>query len=429
MNNIPNDVLEEIILNKVKLFTKESYYRQFQSILLELYKNIFAFKKKDSLSTSMMSKIKERNNSSLWHIISILIFPLKSQIKEDEDIYLNEYNLDPLSFQYLKNLCYIKMKKLTNLSMIERVPMERVIPIYLNLCEKQMKSNKEKKKGTLRLKGNYLQINSNRKTSFLMRQNSLLNRPKINLKKINKKGPSIQPLEYANSFTRLFIGETDEASIRERYLSNMIVKKQKQLHLLNSYGELSVMYLKKMYKKLFKNEEKNGMDNDMIKIIKQFETDHKKIDKEQRGNNANDERPHYMYDYNQSLLELKLNKDKNIYNNYKKKEIKKRNKNRTKSQNIGMTSSYSKINKNRSHFNSVNFEKNKLSNSLMLSRRVIYPYKGNEKYNFMKKIKIRKIFCSNKDSSRLKNNKSIILDNKNKIQFINYLNKKDFFFS
>ena len=105
MNNIPNDVLEEIILNKVKLFTKESYYRQFQSILLELYKNIFAFKKKDSLSTSMMSKIKERNNSSLWHIISILIFPLKSQIKEDEDIYLNEYNLDPLSFQYLKNLC------------------------------------------------------------------------------------------------------------------------------------------------------------------------------------------------------------------------------------------------------------------------------------------------------------------------------------
>ena len=36
MNNIPNDVLEEIILNKVKLFTKESYYRQFQSIFLRI---------------------------------------------------------------------------------------------------------------------------------------------------------------------------------------------------------------------------------------------------------------------------------------------------------------------------------------------------------------------------------------------------------
>ena len=88
-----------------------------------------------------------------------------------------------------------------------------------------------------------------------------------------------RPLEYSNSFTRLFIGETDEASIRERYLSNMIVKKQKQLHLLNSYSELSVMYLKKMYKKLFKHEGQKGqLDNDMINLISQFENDHKRID-------------------------------------------------------------------------------------------------------------------------------------------------------
>ena len=53
MNNIPNDVLEEIILNKVKLFTKESYYRHFRSILLEFYKNILAFKKKAFLSITM----------------------------------------------------------------------------------------------------------------------------------------------------------------------------------------------------------------------------------------------------------------------------------------------------------------------------------------------------------------------------------------
>ena len=203
------------------------------------------------------------------------------------------------------------MKKLTNLAMVERVSLERVIPIYLNLCEKQIKSNKERKKRTLRLKGNYLQINSNRKSSLLMlRQDSGLNRPKINLKKINKNGPSIPPLEYSNSFTRLFIGETDEESIRERYLSNMIVKKQKQLHLLNSYGELSVMYLKKMYKKLFKNEEGKGtMDNDMIKIMKQFENDHKRIDIFQRISSI-DDRPRYMFDYNNNFLALELDKQK-----------------------------------------------------------------------------------------------------------------------
>jgi len=141
------------------------------------------------------------------------------------------------------------MKKLTNLATIERVSMDRVIPIYLNLCEKHIIMKKEKKKGTLRLKGNYLQMNNDRKSSLaFQRQNSVLTRPqlKFNLKKMSGKGgSSIPPLEYSNSFTRLFIGETDEASIRERYLSNMIVKKQKQLHLLNSYSELSVMYLKK----------------------------------------------------------------------------------------------------------------------------------------------------------------------------------------
>ena len=60
MNNIPDDVLEEIILNKVKLFTKESYYRYFRSILLELYKNICAFKKKGIFNKIYYFKIKRK---------------------------------------------------------------------------------------------------------------------------------------------------------------------------------------------------------------------------------------------------------------------------------------------------------------------------------------------------------------------------------
>ena len=44
--NIPNDVLQEIIINKIKLFTKENYFKYFSNILLELSHNILAFQKK-----------------------------------------------------------------------------------------------------------------------------------------------------------------------------------------------------------------------------------------------------------------------------------------------------------------------------------------------------------------------------------------------
>ena len=137
MNNIPDDVLEEIILNKVKLFTIEAYYRYFRSILLELYKNIGAFKKKESLDKSITLKLKEKNNNkSLWYIITILIFPFHAQLSE-ESYYEPYSNLNPLCFQYLKNLCYSKIKKLTNLSVVEQVPMDRVLPVYIELCEKK----------------------------------------------------------------------------------------------------------------------------------------------------------------------------------------------------------------------------------------------------------------------------------------------------
>ena len=244
----------------------------------------------------------------------ILIFPFKSKITED--LYYEPYtNLNPICFHYLRNLCYVKIKKLTNLSVIEQVSMERVIPLFLELCEKRIILIKEKKRGKSfnKIGSNYIQINKEKRASLLIpRPNSILPRPKLNLKKISgKNGPSIQPLEYSNSFTRLFIGETDEESIRERYLSNMIVKKQKQMHLLHSYGDLSYMYLKKMYKKMFKFEGKKGaMDYDMINIMNQFQNDHKKIDNFQRNSLSNEKMPHYMYDNGQNVFMNDLEKQK-----------------------------------------------------------------------------------------------------------------------
>ena len=295
MKKIQKDEIEELILCRIKLFSKENYYRYFRNILMELSNNIYVFRKKELLSKSLSLKLKERNNSSLWMIIYKLIFPTKNEYDIPE---ANDLNY--ICFQYLKSLCLIKMKKLTIISNNELIPLDQVISIYLSLCEKMIRIIKEKEKYNLKLK--------NRKkgrNSLVFSHNAfidLTNQFKLNHKKISmKNGPSLKPLDYTNSYTRLFIGETDDVSVRERYLSNMVVKKHKQLHLLNNYGELSIMYLKRMYKKLFKSEERVNMDMDMIKIMKQFENDHKRIDNFQRvvGNN---DKPRYLYDYTQNLF-------------------------------------------------------------------------------------------------------------------------------
>ena len=234
MNNIPNDVLEQIILDKVKLFTKESYYHHFRSILLEFYQNIHAFKSKTPLIHGMKPKLKQKKYSSLWEMILIFVFPAKNDFIA-ENISKKYTFLNPLCFQYLKNLCYTRMKKLTNLANVEHVSIDQVFFLYINLCEKEIASKKVNKKTTFRLKGNILKVNPERRSSLILpRQNSVFKREKSRLylkKNSDKKGSNIQPLEYDNSYTRLFIGETDEVSVRERYLSNMVMKKQKQFHL------------------------------------------------------------------------------------------------------------------------------------------------------------------------------------------------------
>ena len=440
MNKIKNDILEEIILCRIKLFTKEKYYSYFRNIILELTNNIFAFRKKETLSDKLTSKLREKNFSSLWQFIFRFLFHLDKEIYEE-----NEYDLEPLCFQYLKTLCYIKIKKLTSISNNELVPLDQIISIYLNLCEKQIKLNKEKEKYSLKYKLKQLKG----KKSIISPQSNLLKTNKYNLshrKLGTKKGPNIKPLDYTNSYTRLFIGETDEAAIRERYLSNMVVKKHKQLHLLNNYGELTIMYLKRMYKKLFKNEEKVVVDNDMIQIMKKFENDHKRIDSFQKRSSINNERPHYMYDYTQNILASELNKQKEKYN---KKIFFKRTRNKYKNRSFIASSEISKDNnletgfsisnykrkKYKNFYNPINYGKSKLSNSLTFSTRGINSYKyykilhlKQSNKNLIEK-KIKKNYSAITSTTRLKNNKSLLLDSKKKFHLKNYLSKNDFFFS
>ena len=459
---MPNDVIQEIIINKINLFTKENYYKYFSNILIELSHNILAFQKKSSLSITISSNKKDKNQSS-WLIIAKLILPLKEQyFEQNEDEYENESDLNPLCFEYLKNLCHKTMKNLTSLSLTEQIPLKRIIPLYLNLCEKQIKINKEKQFGIYRRydkENNYTKIIKKAAPILFSKQNSFLNRTqiKINPKKVGGKNmPSIQQLDYCNSFTRLFIGETDEDSIRERYLSNMVVKKHKQLHLLNSYMDLSSMYLKRMYYKLFKKEGGKGvMDKDMINVINQFENDHKKVENFQRNAVSSEKGHQFDYMKNQLLLELQSQKQKYIKKPKKKKKIKNtfmttsvsRNNEKVKMNQDVMNSNKNLLRKNRakSQSNMIN-EDSKINNDIFLLNKKIVNSHGNNRYKNIKKsfsvlnsknkIFDRKIYRSSSTISKRYNNydynrwnNATIFNESRKKYYLNYMNNNDFFFS
>ena len=444
---MPNEFLQEIILNKMKLFTKENYFRDFSSILIELSHNILAFQKKTSLSLSISSNPKEKVHQSWWQLIAKLIFPLKNNYSdENEEEYENDSDLNPLCFEYLKSLCHKTMKNLTNLSLTEKIPLKRIIPLYLNLCEKQIKTNREKKYGLYPRydnENNYTKI-MKKSSNMDIRQNSFLNRTqiKINPKKPGSKNlPSIQQLDYSNSFTRLFIGETDEDSIRERYLSNMVVKKHKQLHLLNSYMDLSSMYLKRMYYKLFKKEGGKGMmDKDMINVINQFENDHKKVEIYQRNAVSSDKGHHFDLTKNQLLMELQHQKQK-----YIKPQKKKKNKNAFISTYASRNNEINKNNQEQPHKNiiiykSQNDRTNSSSNNTY-GKVIIMDKKNNNannRYKYIKKssyllgrkyenYRSSSAFTRKYEYEKNRKNWNIFFDNKK--NYKNYMNNKDFFFS
>ena len=341
-------------------------------------------------------------------------------------------NLNPLCFQYLKTLCLKRMKKLVAISNAEVLPLDQVIFVYLNLCEKQIKINKDK--------GNYFKYKTeyrskDRKSIIAYNQeNNLLNnnqQMKINHRKLGaKNGPISKPLSYNNSYTRLFIGETDKESIRERYLSNMAVKKQKQLHLSNAYGDFSIIYLKNMYKKLFEKKVKLKCDNDMIKIVKQFENDYKVIDNFQRSE--------FINSNNNSKIKLKYNKHKGIHIK-KNNNLFLRNKSgishrlsigpseisKNNSQEVLFALSNSRRYKSKSFHNSMTSKK-KIKDSLILTAREINSYKSSKMIDFNKSN-------ANVTNKKLQRNFSAIMMkpnlNKKRFHLINYMRKKDFFFS
>ena len=101
--------------------------------------------------------------------------------------------------------------------------------------------------------------------------NIILNRNN-NITIFKRKNKSTKPFLYCNSFTRLFIGDTDEESVKERYLSNITVKNEQRLNFNGNYVDLSGWYIRNVFNKMYRNKKnKNMIDSDVTKTFRKYE--------------------------------------------------------------------------------------------------------------------------------------------------------------
>ena len=361
-----NNILAEAIKQKIKLFTKESYYKYFTYFLVEKSKNTVHFRKNSipSLSIEFLLNKKEKvklkikeieiknTPKSLWHLLMSLICNVPN--KKKTLFKNNKFNLNPICFLYLKNLCQIKIKLLQSFSNKYKVPLDVLVKFYLDLCTSQIskKENVHDKKNNDNIDIVSIVSIKNEKTSKiieykrLLKKNSLLNKSKRHVIKKNNnisnnniiennKEPmlGLPQVEYKNSFSRLFIGEEDPRSVKERYFSNIVVKKLKQLHLYSSYSELANLYLNNLYNKIFNKEYKGYIDNDLVEIMNKFKYDSNKVKSYKRNDlsfekkRKNDEDNDYDYDEEkENISQIKKCKSIFLEQNNKKGKIRNRNK-------------------------------------------------------------------------------------------------------
>ena len=377
MNDYQNNYLSEAVRQKIKLFTKKPFFKSFTYILTEKSKNLPSFKKKAIISFSdeillkekqkISNKLKlikiekEKSSNSIWYQLMLLIANIPN--KQKLEIKKNEFNLNPICYSYITNLCNKKLKLLSSFSYTHKIPLDILVKFYLDLCINQI-NQKENERDNNTLENNQLMKSSTRIIDY-KKLTQKKSSPQILLKKQNiqknmnmseKKKPILgpPPIEYSNSFTRLFIGEIDPSSVRERYLSNIVVKKLKQLHLYSSYQDLSNMYLRRLYKKLFKKENKGIIDRDMVDILNKFKNDSKKVENYQRNALSFDKKiikDNYIDEEKQNL-EIQLQMQKNVYMEQKKE---KQNKKR-KSNNLLSLSPLIIRNDNKYKFNNIKYK-------------------------------------------------------------------------
>ena len=307
--------VEEYIHQKVKIFKNKTYFKLFQTILINLSKNITIYRKQYSLSGRM-----ENNNSnngkkekiSFWfYIMKIVLDKLKA--KEKAFFIKNNLDVNPLVFSYLVKLCKIKMVKLEKLSISENAPMENLIRLYLDLCQKEInpkiEDQNEEQKSTLEIVDNKNNKLSPKKTNQIKRNKNDNRREEedLNENDVKKKyGIGKIRLTYNRSLCRLFIGDTDEKSVQKKHLMGITVKKDRTLKINGIQMGKSESYAKRIINEI--GEEKGYyIDDDLHKILNKFKREQKFLD---------DYKKNLKLEQNENVKKLKTN---SIFN---KKSIK-----------------------------------------------------------------------------------------------------------
>ena len=278
--------VEEYIHQKVKIFKNKTYFKLFQTILINLSKNITIYRKQYSLSGRM-----ENNNSnngkkekiSFWfYIMKIVLDKLKA--KEKAFFIKNNLDINPLVFSYLVKLCKIKMVKLEKLSISENAPMENLIRLYLDLCQKEInpkiEDQNEEQKSTLEIVDNKNNKLSPKKTNQIKgnKNDNRREEEDLNENDVKKKyGIGKIRLTYNRSLCRLFIGDTDEKSVQKKHLMGITVKKDRTLKINGIQMGKSESYAKRIINEI--GEEKGYyIDDDLHKILNKFKREQKFLD-------------------------------------------------------------------------------------------------------------------------------------------------------
>ena len=362
--------LELVIKNKVKLFTKVKYFKNFRNILL--YQIYNCLRPHYPLSQTIPAEAKAQIKSN-WSKISNLAlskitienYPSAGQPFTDET-----YEINSLEYYYLYHLCHIKINHLNNLSNKEFSLID-LIQIYLQFCQEEMlneysidnikgneflsktKRNSKKSKTLKNPAHNYSQknflnnkshspfnnktkndlltpkilrhIDTNNKTNNNSKYNSKTIETNNENKKISenaepneteknedeyeeignivlnrnnevtvfkRKNKSTKPFLYCNSFTRLFIGETDEQSVKERYLSNIAVKNEQRLNFNGNYVDLSGWYIRSVFNKMYRGKKNKNVivDSDVAKTFKKYEKNRQYLNNFKKRSLENDKK-------------------------------------------------------------------------------------------------------------------------------------------
>ena len=296
--------IEKFIIQDIKLFTKVQFFNSFRSILLNISKNnsiyqtynsLFMFPKNDKNKINK-SIYKKNFDDSYWFIIMKIIFD-KLQNSEKNLFLKDNLKINPLVFSYLIKLSKEKIQKINKLSIKEKVSFNRLIILYLDLCEKALfeKTNKKGKKNknmeiSLEISNKYnssksLRVFSALKSKVKKKVNKidylslydisnyehLEENDDSNIKK--KFGQGKMKLSYNKSLSRLFIGETDEKSVKEKYLMNITVKKDQTIKLNGVNKTKAESYAKGLIEEINNKKGKYKgiiIDQNLEKIIDKF---------------------------------------------------------------------------------------------------------------------------------------------------------------